>query len=66
MIILLCVGLALLSGIVCFTVEKSERIHLHIDRHHDALLAGLTGATVTLFALLVLNIILHYQNINIL
>jgi hypothetical protein len=61
MITLACLGLALLSGIVCFIVEKSEKIHLHIDRHHDALLAGLTGATVTLFALSVLRIIMHYQ-----
>lgn len=56
--ILVCLGIALFAGLVCFIVEKSDKIHFHIDRHHDAFLAGLTGGTVGFFASLIL-VMLH-------
>ena len=56
MTIYFCLGIALLCGLVCFIVEKSESIRIHIDRHHDALLAGLTGGTTGFFISLIINL----------
>jgi len=56
--IILCLIVAVVAGLVCFIVEKSEWINIHIDRHHDAFLAGLTGGTVGFFATLFL-VMLH-------
>ena len=48
---------AIIAGILCFVVEKSDKIHLHIDRHRDSILAALTGGTVGFFTSLVLTLI---------
>ena len=55
--ILACLIVAVIAGILCFIVEKSDRIHFHIDRHHDAILAALTGGTAGFFASLILMMI---------
>jgi len=51
--IYLCLNIAVAIGIVCFIIEKSERIHLHIDRHRDAFLAALTGGIASFFVSLI-------------
>ena len=56
--ILICAAIALVAGVVAFVIEKSDKINIHIDRHHDAFLAGLTGGTVGFFVSLVL-VMLH-------
>ena len=55
--ILVSLIVAVISGLLCFFVEKSDKIQLHIDRHRDALLAALTGGTAGFFATLVLTLI---------
>jgi hypothetical protein len=45
---------AIITGILCFIVEKSDKIHLHIDRHHDSILAALTGSVTAFFVSLIL------------
>lgn len=52
--ILGCLGASVFSGVLCFVVEKSDKINVHIDRHQDAFLAGLTGAVTVFFASLIL------------
>jgi hypothetical protein len=52
--ILVCLAVAVISGLLCFFVEKSEKINIHIDRHRDAILAALTGGTTGFFASLIL------------
>jgi len=58
--ILVSLAVAVIAGILCFVVEKSDKIHFHIDRHHDAILAALTGGTTGFFASLVLMIITKF------
>ena len=55
--ILYCLLAALFIGVVSFLVERSEKIHLHLDRYHDAILAGLTSATAAFFVSLILMLI---------
>ena len=56
--VIVCLIVAAIAGILCFIVEKSDKINIHIDRHRDAFLAGLTGGAVGFFASLIL-IMLH-------
>ena len=53
----ICLIIAIIAGILCFIAEKSEKIHVHIDRHRDAILAALTGGTVGFFTSLILTLI---------
>jgi hypothetical protein len=55
--IYLCLAVAFVIGLVCFIIEKSDWIHLHIDRHHDAILAALTGGTTGFFLTLFVTMI---------
>ena len=55
---LICLGIAGIAGLVSFAIEKSESIHFHIDRHHDAFLAALTGGTTALFVSLILKMVI--------
>jgi hypothetical protein len=55
--ILVSLAIAVLSGIFCFIVEKWDKIPFHIDKHHDALLAAITGGTAAFFAALIVILI---------
>lgn len=46
--------LGVMSGIICFFVEKMDTIPIHIDHHHEPVLAALTGGTAAFFTCLIL------------
>lgn len=46
--------LAIIAGIACFFVERTESIPIHIDSHRSPILAALTGGTATFFASFIL------------
>jgi hypothetical protein len=47
---LICIGIAVVSGLISALIEKSDKIHWHIDRHGDPIMAGVTGGVAALFA----------------
>jgi hypothetical protein len=47
---LVCLAIAVLSGILCFIAEKWEKIPVHIDQHRDPILAAITGAVTAFIA----------------
>lgn len=51
--------IAVIAGILCFIVEKADFIPLHIDRHHEPFLAGLTGGAAAFFATLIVLMLTH-------
>jgi hypothetical protein len=60
--ILVCLCIALLSAILCFIVEKWDKIPFHIDKHRDAILAALTGGTAAFFASLFIILLTNLFN----
>jgi len=51
---------AVIAGILCFIVEKLDFIPVHIDRHHEPFLAGLTGASAAFFATMIVTMFVHF------
>lgn len=56
--IILSLIIAVIAGIVCFIIEKSESIHLHLDKHRDATLAGFTGGIASFFTALIVMMVI--------
>jgi hypothetical protein len=51
---LVSLSIGVLAGIICFFIEKIDKIPIHIDHHHDPVLAALNGGVAAFFAALIM------------